>query len=198
MRDALIIPARGHAQPQVTPMTNTMPDAVPDEPKAGSDAQPVHIIDAKHEPYRIYHVIGDDEKIIERTAREVSEGSALLSNVGLWRANFQATILKVRSWCQARSEILRAALVDVRSNKVLFYFVPSSSRYDMTLGSQMTDLEVELGGSAGIGYVESLQVPARSLERFASPQSLVVWKRAGDDLIADVQISEGDTTESKP
>jgi len=68
------------------------------------------------------------------------------------------------------------ALVDIRSNKVLFYFVPSSDRYDLELGGQMTDLEVELAGSAGIGYVETLQIPERSLERFAGQRSLLVWK----------------------
>ncbi len=73
--------------------------------------------------------------------------------------------------------MLRMSLVDIRSNKVLFYFVPQSDRYDLKLGAEMTALEVELGGSAGIGYVETLQVPERSLERFAGPRSLLVWNR---------------------
>jgi hypothetical protein len=59
---------------------------------------------------------------------------------------------------------------------VLFYFVPQSDRYDLELGDAMTALEVELGGSAGIGYVETLQVPERSLDRFAGKKSLLVWK----------------------
>jgi len=141
-----------------------------------------NIIDAKHEPHRIYTVIDADEGAIERTARDVSDGSKLLSNVILWRANFDASVARVRAWCRDRSDLLRAALVDIRSNKVLLYFVPASDRYDLDLGRDMTTLEVELG-SAGIGYVESLQVPARSLERFAAARSLVVWVRAGDKLL---------------
>jgi hypothetical protein len=163
-----------------SPTSDSASDA-PAEERTG------HVIDAKHEPYRVYHLIGDDDTVVERTAREVSEGSKLLSNVALWRANFQATLLKVRGWCDARSASLRAALVDIRSNKVMFYFVPDSTRYDLALGEAMTELEVELGGSAGIGYVESLQVPARSLERFAAPKSLIVWQRKGDDLFAVVE-----------
>ena len=164
-------------------MTTDMPDSAPSERSASANrSHPAHVIDAKHEPYRIYQVIGHDDTVVERTAREVSEGSKLLSNVTLWRANFSATIERVRAWCEERSSLLRAALVDIRSNKVLFYFVPKSDRYDLALGGAMTELEVELGGSAGIGYVESLQVPARSLERFAAPKSLVVWVGENDDL----------------
>ena len=151
------------------------------DPITGS---PPHVIDAKHEAYRLYHIIGDDDSVVERTAREVADGSKLLSNVALWKANFQATLLKVRAWCEARADVLRAALVDIRSNKVLFYFIPVGDRYDLTLGAAMTELEVELGGSAGLGYVESLQVPARSIERFAGPKSLILWQREGEMLFA--------------
>jgi hypothetical protein len=142
-----------------------------------------HVIDAKYEAHRLYHIIGDDDSVVERTAREVADGSKLLSNVALWKANFQATLLKVRAWCEARTDVLRAALVDIRSNKVLFYFIPTGDRYDLTLGAAMTELEVELG-SAGLGYVEGLQVPARSIERFAGPKSLILWQREGEMLFA--------------
>ncbi len=106
----------------------------------------------------------------------------MLSNIDLWSENFTATLHQVQKWCNRRMSSLRAALVDIRSNKVLIYFVPDGDRYDLELGSAMTELEVELGGSAGIGYVESLQVPARSLERFAGSKSLIFWQRPGDNL----------------
>ncbi len=130
-----------------------------------------------HESHRKYKLIDLDNREIERTASELVEGSKLLSNRDLWVANFSATIGRVRAWCQQYRDRIRLALVDIRSSKVLFYFVPESDRYDLTLGSAMTELEVELGGSAGIGYVETLQVPDRSLERFAGEKSLLVWNR---------------------
>jgi|SRR4051812_43080330 hypothetical protein len=130
-----------------------------------------------HEALRRYKLIDLDNSEIERTAAELVEGSKLLNNRDLWLANFRATIQRVRAWCE-ESPGVRMALVDIRSNKVLFYFVPESNRYDLELGGRMTALEVELDGSAGIGYVETLQVPERSLDRFAGPRSLLVWTKA--------------------
>ncbi len=128
-----------------------------------------------HESHRKYKLVYLDNQQIERTASELIEGSKLLKNRELWIANFTATIKRVRDWCGKSSALIRIALVDIRSNKVLFYFVPRSDRYDLDLGARMTELEVELGGSAGIGYVETQQIPERSLERFVGPRSLLVW-----------------------
>jgi len=128
-----------------------------------------------HESHRKYKLIDLDNNAVERTAAELVEASKLLSNRNLWLANFSATIKRVREWCNGVENLMQMALVDIRSNKVVFYVVPKSERYDLDLGAKMTMLEVELGGSAGIGYVETLQVPSRSLERFAGPRSLLVW-----------------------
>lgn len=133
-----------------------------------------------HEAHRKYKLIRLDNSAIEQTAAEIIEASKLLSNRNLWKANFIATIQRVQTFCNDHRDTLLMALVDVRSNKVLFYFVPKSDRYDLKLGDEMTALEVELGGSAGIGYVETLQVPERSLERFAGARSLLVWKREAE------------------
>src|SRR4051794_17861220 len=93
------------------------------------------------ESHRRYKLIDLDNSEIERTASELVEGSKLLNNRDLWVANFRATIGRVRAWCEQAGDRLRMALVDIRSNKVLFYFVPQSDRYDLTLGSAMTELE---------------------------------------------------------
>jgi hypothetical protein len=156
------------------------------ENQATADAAPARGIPEihAHETHRRYKVIDLANEEIERTALELVEGSKLLSNRDLWVANFRATIGKVRDWCHLHQAAIRLALVDIRSNKVLFYFVPVSDRYDLDLGAEMTRLEVELGGSAGIGYVETLQVPERSLGRFAGPKSLMVWRR--DDVRTSV------------
>jgi hypothetical protein len=137
-----------------------------------------------HESHRKYKLIDLDNSEIERTASELIEGSKLLNNRDLWIANFRATIKRVQDWCFTYKNRIRMALVDIRSNKVLFYFVPQSDRYDLELGGQMTALEVELGGSAGIGSVETLQVPERSLERFVGQKSLLFWQAAGDLSVA--------------
>ena len=129
-----------------------------------------------HESHRKYKLIDLDNAEIVRTAIELVEGSKLLGNRELWLANFTATMTRIRQWSIEQKAAVKMALVDIRSNKILFYFVPRSDRYDLNLGSAMTDLEVELGGSAGIGHVETLQVPERSLDRFVGAKSLLVWQ----------------------
>jgi hypothetical protein len=153
-----------------------MTDEKKDAAKSDSELKGIPEIHA-HESYRKYKLIDLDNSEIERTASELVEGSKLLSNRSLWIANFTATIGRVRAWCKEFGALVKMALVDIRSNKVIFYFVPESEQYDLTLGDHMTSLEVELGGSAGIGYVETIQVPERSLGRFVGKNSLMVWNR---------------------
>ncbi len=136
------------------------------------------------EKHRKYKLIDLENNEVERTAFEIVEGSKLHTNRDLWVANFRATITRVRQWCDERRDVLQMALVDVRSNNVLLYFVPSSDRYDLKLGDEMTALEMELGGSAGIGHVESLQVPERSLERFLGPKAQLVWALSSSWIVA--------------
>ncbi len=139
------------------------------------EKSPVHEIHA-HESQRKYKLVHLDFTEVERTTTELFAGSKLLKNLDLWLENFKATLGVVQEWCRSSQGKVRMVLVDIRSNKVLFYFVPQSDRYDLKLGAEMTDLEVKIGGSAGIGYVETLQVPERSLHRFAGEKSLVVWE----------------------
>src|SRR5215212_11422441 len=87
-----------------------------------------------HESFRRYKIIDLDNTEIERTASELVEGSKLLSNRELWIANFRSTIQRVRNWCIEFETRIQLALVDIRSTKVLFYFVPKSDRYDLSLG----------------------------------------------------------------
>jgi hypothetical protein len=129
----------------------------------------------EQEAHRRYKLVYADNETVERTAEEIVYASRMLSNRTLWHANFMATMQFVRAWCAARRSMIKMVLVDIRSNKTLFHFVPRSDRYDLALGNQMTALEVELSGTFGIGYVESLQVPERSLDRFVSERALLVW-----------------------
>ena len=137
-----------------------------------------------HEAHRKYKLIDLDFSSIERTAAELIEGSKIFGNQKLWAANFTATIKRVREWCKEFAAQIELVLVDIRSNKVLFYVVPKSDRFDLSLGDEMTSLEVELGGGAGIGYVETLQVPGRSMDRFVGAGSLLVWP---DQMVTGVK-----------
>ena len=129
----------------------------------------------EHESQRKYKLIDRENNEMERTAGELFQANCLLTNRDLWVGNFSATVKRVWEWCQERRDRLSLALVDLRSRKIAFYFVPVSSSYDMELGNAMTDLEVEIRGSSGIGRVETFQIPAGSLDRFVGPNALAVW-----------------------
>lgn len=153
-------------------MTTEQPQVAKSQGEAKSSVPEIHAA----EKHRKYKLIDLDNSVLERTAIELVEGGKMCLNRDLWVANFQATVKRVREWCDERPALIQMVLVDVRSNKVLFYFVPTSDRYDLSLGDQMTALEVELGGGAGIGYVETLQVPSRSLDRFIGRAARTLWK----------------------
>jgi hypothetical protein len=87
-----------------------------------------------------------------------------------------STVQRVRAWCDQHKQSLKRTLVGVTSKKVVFYFVPAAARYDLALGDHMTDLEVSLA-TAGIGYVETMQVPEKSPDRFVGDASLELWRR---------------------
>lgn len=135
------------------------------------------VIDAKHEGHRRYTLIGKDDREFSRTAEELPEGSRLLNNRELMVVNLTAVFKKVRSWCSQRPERLTTAFITLRPGKVSLFFVAAADRYDLKLDEAMTDLEVELGGSAGIGSVESFQIPERSVDQFIGNAAVELWRR---------------------
>lgn len=172
---------KSHVTGTATPMQSTVPESMPHPPAAPSanpDPRGVrHVIDAKHEAFRRYTLIGKDDEAVSRTAGELLEGSKLLTNRQLLTANLTAVFKKVQDWCGLHHASLSAALVAIRSGKVSLFFIASAPRYDLALDEAMTNLEVELGGSAGVGAVESFQIPERSIEQFVDDNAVLLWQR---------------------
>lgn len=135
------------------------------------------IIDAKHEPFRRYKLVGRDDQEVLQTAEDLLEGSKLLMNKQLFIANLIAVFKKIRSWCDQQAAHLSGAFVSFHASKLSIFFVSATDRYDLDVDEAMTALEVELGGSAGIGSVESFQIPVRSIEQFVGDDALLLWKR---------------------
>lgn len=135
------------------------------------------VIDAKHEAFRNYKIIGKDDGEFIRTAEQLLEGSKLLMNRDLMVANLTAVFKRIADWCQTNRESLKAALITLKPGKVSLFFVATAERYDVELDAKMTELEVGLGGSAGVGSVESFQIPERSVEHFVGREALVLWQR---------------------
>jgi hypothetical protein len=136
------------------------------------------VIDAKHEAFRRYTLVGRDDKEIVRTAGELLEGSNLLSNRNLTAANLTAVFKRIAEWCEANSGSLQAALMTIRPGRLSLFFVASAERYDLELDQRMTELEVQLSGSAGVGSVESFQIPERSVDQFVGRDAWLLWQRA--------------------
>lgn len=137
----------------------------------------VGVIDAKHEAHRRYTIIGKDDEQIVRTAGELLDGSRLLENHTLRIANLTGVFKRVAAWSDQRRSALSAAYLAVEPRRVTLFFVSTTERYDVKLDADMTDLEVQLGGSAGVGSVESFQVPERSVDQFVGPDAVLLWSR---------------------
>ncbi len=134
-------------------------------------------IDAKHEAFRRYTLIDKDDQEISRTAGELLEGSKLLANRELWTANIVGVIRKIQKWCETNSAQLSAALLTFHHERITIYLVSAQPRYDLDLDSKMTDLEVDLGGSGGVGSVETFLIPDRSVDKFAGEDAVMLWKK---------------------
>jgi hypothetical protein len=55
--------------------------------------------------------------------------------------------------------------------------VPKGERFDFDLAENQADLDIYLNTRAGIGYVESRQVPGWEIERFVSTDARRVWPK---------------------
>ena len=131
----------------------------------------------EHEAHRKYKLVGRDNSEVERTAGELFEANSLLGKRNLWVTNFTASILSMRDWCEKHKQQVRLAFVDVRIDKVNVYFVPESESYDLDLGNAMTAFEIEFGATSGLGCVETLQVPFKSIDRFVGEKGRKIWDR---------------------
>ncbi len=169
MSDTMEVPTTGPAGgPDVEP------SSIFPAPQQGSGAG---VIDVKHEGHRRYTIIDKDDAEIIRTAGELLDGSRLKDNHDLRVANLTSVFKRIAVWAEAHRGSLVAAYLTAQSRRVTLFFVSSSERYDIKLDADMTDLEVQLGGSAGVGTVESFQIPEHSLDQFVGGDAVLLWKR---------------------
>jgi hypothetical protein len=164
------------AMPMQTEVSNTETSEQPSQP-AQEKQSAAGTIDVKHDEHRRWTLIGKDDSEFMRTAGELLEGSMLLAKRSLMIANLTGVFRKVINWCDTRSPSLQSAYVGVRPGKISLFFVAESSKYDLQLDDAMTDLEVELGGSGGVGSVESFQIPERSTDQFIGRDAVKIWQR---------------------
>ena len=135
------------------------------------------MIDARHERFRNFNCIDKDNASRVRTAEDVLKGTRLLDNHELRVQNLTSVFNAVESWASDRKGVLLAAFLTAESDKVTLFFVSAADSYDVDLDAAMTDLEVRLGGSSGVGSVESFQIPPQSVDQFVSSRAVLIWAR---------------------
>lgn len=122
-----------------------------------------------------YRIITTDEEIFERTGEQIVRACQLQMTATRWKQNLQLMVDEVRQWCQQRSDKLALGLLELRSDKVVFFFSPRAEQFDFELAREQRALEVELNTRGGIGYAETRQVPLWEIDRFVSPEALRIW-----------------------
>lgn len=126
---------------------------------------------------RQYRIITSEEEIILRTGEQIVRACQLEMNVSAWNQNFRLMAAHVAKWCADRPDKVAMALVELRSDKTVFYIIPVLDHYDFDLGGEQADLDIFLNTRGGIGYSETRQVPLWELDRFVSNSAYLVFPR---------------------
>jgi hypothetical protein len=122
-----------------------------------------------------YRIITVNEEIILRTGEQIVRACQLQISASAWQQNFSLMAEHVSKWCEKRRSEISLALVDLRSEKIVFYFVPRSDQFDFNLATEQAELDIFLNTRGAIGYTESRQVPGWELDRFVSDRAFRVW-----------------------
>lgn len=126
---------------------------------------------------RQFRIITSGEDIIQRTGEQVVRACQLQMSVAAWQQNFDLMVQHVEAWCKERADRVLAALVALRSDKIVFYIIPKSEGYDFGLGREQADLDIHMNTRGGIGYAETRQVPRWEFARFVPHDAFRVWPR---------------------
>jgi len=122
-----------------------------------------------------YRVITADEEILQQTGEQIVRACQLQMSASRWHQNFNLMVDYVREWCKERADRVAFALVELKSNKTIFFIIPKSVQFDFDLGYAQADLDIYLNTRGGIGYTESRQVPSWEVDRFVGASALRIY-----------------------
>ncbi len=140
--------------------------------KTTSQANVIHELQHAAQQYRL---ITSNEEIIQRTGAQIVIACQLHINAAAWQQNFAIAVEEVRQWCKDHPNKIALVLVDLRSDKTVFYVIPRSDEFDFELAQQQTDLNISLNTRGAIGYVETRQIPPWEIARFVGENAYRVW-----------------------
>jgi len=146
--------------------------STPSNPTQKGEIKVIHELqNAAHQ----YRIITADEEIIQRTSEQIVRACQLQISASAWQQNFSLMVEYVAAWCVQRTAEVTLALVDLRSEKIVFYIVPKSEQFDFKLATEQAELDIYLNTRGAIGYTETRQVPGWELDRFVSDRAYRVW-----------------------
>ena len=122
-----------------------------------------------------YRIITSDEEVLQQTGQQIVRACKLQMSESAWFQNVALVCDHVRDWCEQRKANVALVLVDFRSDKTIFYIIPTSQQHDFQLGDEQADLDIFVNTRGAIGYAETRQIPSWEIDRFVSPQAYRVW-----------------------
>ncbi|MCL2649056.1 MAG: hypothetical protein FWD61_18995 [Phycisphaerales bacterium] len=128
-----------------------------------------------------YRVITTDEEILQQSGEQIVRACKLQMNASRWHQNFNLMVEHVREWCKERANQIAFALVELRSDKTVFFVIPRSEQYDFDLGLEQARLDIYLSTRGGIGYTETRQVPGWEVDRFVGQQAFLIYPMSDSD-----------------
>jgi hypothetical protein len=143
--------------------------------KTETSTQKTPVIHQLQHAAQQYRIITADEEIIPRTGEQIVRACKLEMSASAWAQNFDLMAKHVHEWCNQQDDKVALALVELRSDKTVFFIIPRSEEYDFALGRSQARLDIHLNTRGGIGYAETRQIPMWEIERFVAPTAFRVF-----------------------
>lgn len=133
------------------------------------------VIDERQNAQSTYRLIDENEELFLQTGKQIISACKMHIGIQVWSSNFKKTLEIVRQWAKDRGNQIAQVLVELRSDKVIFFVVPRSQQYDFDLGFAQADLDVTLNTQCNIGYTETRQIPEYEKANFISTDAKLVY-----------------------
>jgi hypothetical protein len=138
------------------------------------------VIDERRHGNLPYRIITANEDIINLSGEQLVRACRMEISSEVWQDNFWKMISHIRDWARDHHDSLDRILIDFCNDKVVFFLVPKSERFDFDLGFAQAELDVYLNTRGNIGYAETRQIPSWDIETFVSRNARIVWPEEMD------------------
>src|SRR4051794_13615317 len=105
--------------------------------------QTVHLNEQANPQGRVLITTQDEDRFGLPCAQAV-EACKMHINRKVWFDELDALLVRVRQWGAEHAGRVHAIHAAAREGRVVLFVVPQSDRYDLELGSSLTDLDIEL------------------------------------------------------